>query len=79
MMYKGHEMACKKNAPVSFKYDGIETTLYPDQLSVDDNMIAIRFKEILKEKNRISNVSHIINNRLTCVNEIKFFLLVFSP
>ena len=56
-MYKGYELALKKNAPVSFKFKGIETTLYPDQLAVDDNTIAIRIKDILKELNRTSNVS----------------------
>ena len=56
-MYKGYELALKKNGPVSFKHQGVETTLYPDQVPVDDNTIAIRIKDVMKELNRVSNVS----------------------
>lgn len=59
-MYKGYELALKKKGPVSFKYEGVETTLYPDQQPVDDNLIDIRIQDVLKELNRVSNVSPII-------------------
>lgn len=57
-MYKGYELALKKKAPVSFKFKGVETTLHPDQLPLDDNLIEIRIKDVLKELNRISSVSY---------------------
>ena len=41
---------------MSFKFQGVETTLHPDQLPVDDNMIDVRVKDILKEMTRVSNV-----------------------
>lgn len=56
-MYKGYEIALKRKAPVSFKFKGIETTIHPDQHVVDDVMIDIRIKDILKELNRVSRVS----------------------
>lgn len=56
-MYHGYELALKQNQPVSFCFRGIETTLYPDQIPVDDNMIEIRIKDVLKELNKVSNVS----------------------
>lgn len=59
-MYKGYELALKRKGPVSFKFQGVETTLYPDQLPLDDNMIDIRIKDILKETKTISNVSFIL-------------------
>lgn len=56
-MYRGYELALKRKAPVSFKHKGVETTLHPDQLPLDDNLIEIRIKDVLKELNRVSNVS----------------------
>ena len=56
-MYKGYELALKRNRPVSFKFKGLETTLYPDQREVDDQMVDIRMKDMLKELKRLSNVS----------------------
>lgn len=56
-MYKGYEIALKRKGPVSFKFKGVETTLHPDQQAVDDNMVDLRIKDVLKELNRISNVS----------------------
>ena len=59
MMYKGYELALKRKRPVSFKFKGVETTLHPDQQEVDDQMIEIRLKDVLKELNRVSNVRDI--------------------
>lgn len=55
-MYKGYELALKRNRPVSFKFKGVETTLYPDQREVDDQMVQIRINDVLKELKRVSNV-----------------------
>lgn len=57
-MYKGYELALKRKCPVSFKFKGVETTLHPDQLPVDDNLVEIRIKDVLKELNRVSSVSY---------------------
>ena len=56
-MYKGYELALKRNSPVTFKFKGVETTLHPDQQAVDDAMIDIRIKDLIKELNRVSSVS----------------------
>lgn len=56
-MYDGYALALKRQKPVSFKFRGIETTLYPDQLTVDDNLINIRIKDVQKELQKRSNVS----------------------
>ena len=83
-MYKGYELALKRNNPVSFKFKGVETTLYPDQLPVDDNTIDIRIKDVLKELNRVSNVSietHFLlilrNRRCLLFNKRRLILLTF--
>lgn len=72
-MYKAYELALKRNGPVSFKFRGVETTLYPDQLPVDDNIIEIRIKDVLKELNRVSNVS--ISQRSFCPAACMMFML----
>ena len=56
-MYEGYELALKQNRPVSFMFRDVETTLYPDQQEVDDCMIDIRIKDVLKQLNKSSNVS----------------------
>ena len=79
-MYKGYELALKRNAPVSFKFKGVETTLYPDQQTVDDNMIDIRIKDVLKELKRVSNVSkhngcsYIKKKSIFCI-KLHYFIL----
>ena len=68
-MYKGYELAIKRNRPISFKFKGVETTLYPDQQEVDDQMVEIRLKDVLKELNRVSNVSYFfLENMKTQIN-----------
>lgn len=59
-MYKGYELALKRNNPVTFKFQGVETTLFPDQLPVDDNMVDIRYKDVLIERDRVVNVRYIV-------------------
>ena len=56
-MYEGYALALKRQRPVSFKFRGVETTLHPDQLEVDDNMIDIRIKDVQKEMEKKSQVS----------------------
>lgn len=56
-MYDGYSLALTREKPVSFKFKGVETTLFPDQLAVDDNFIDIRFKEVLGKLQKVSNVS----------------------
>ena len=55
-MYKGYELALKRNNPVSFKFKGVETTLFPDQMAVDDRMVEIRIRDVMKELRHVSKV-----------------------
>lgn len=81
-MYDGYALALKKQAPVSFKFRGVETTLYPDQLEVDDQMIDIRIKDVMKELRKSSQV-YIIKFKiyfckLPCVSCHLFFEKMYS-
>lgn len=60
-MYLAHENALKQIPPVAFTFRGVVTTLYPDQHTVDDDLIDIRLSDVLKEANKISNVSSFIS------------------
>lgn len=60
-MYDGYALALNRGTPVSFRFRGVETTLYPDQLEVDDNLIKIRMKEVENELKKLSHVSSKIN------------------
>lgn len=59
-MYDGYALALKRGKPVSFRFKGTETTLFPDQLTVDDDLIKIRMKEVVKEIKKLSHVSYFI-------------------
>lgn len=61
-MYDGYEQALKKKSPVTFTFRGVETTIHPDQQEVDDQLIDIRIKDVLKELRKVSNVSKVIFN-----------------
>ena len=56
-MYQAQELALKTGKAVTFSFKGIPTTLHPDQQEVDDDMVAIRIKDVLIEINKKSNVS----------------------
>ena len=56
-MYDAYERALKTEKPVSFTFNGVETTIHPDQLPVDDNTIDIRIADVMKEMKKQSNVS----------------------
>ena len=71
-MYDGYSLALTRNKPISFKFKGVETTLFPDQLEVDDNLIEIRFNEVMKSLQKLSNVSS-----ENSIFFIVFYLIVF--
>lgn len=58
-MYNAYEQALKSAKPFSFMFKGVKTTIHPDQQAVDDNLIDIRFKDVMKELGKKSNVCKI--------------------